>query len=71
MISVQFLSFSTLLSLAFFSTYTRAIPGPQANIPVNVDPARNTSSSTACADVHVIVVRASTEEPGQGIIGTL
>jgi hypothetical protein len=32
---------------------------------------QNTSSSRACADVHLIVVRASTEKPGQGVIGTL
>jgi hypothetical protein len=35
------------------------------------NPTTNTSSSTACAAVHYIVVRASTEPPGQGIIGTL
>jgi acetylxylan esterase len=32
---------------------------------------QNTTSSTACAPLHIIVVRASTERPSQGIIGTL
>lgn len=31
----------------------------------------NTSSSTACAALHIIVVRASLEPPSQGVIGTL
>jgi hypothetical protein len=32
---------------------------------------RNSSSSTACADVHVMVVRGSREPKGQGMIGSL
>jgi hypothetical protein len=32
---------------------------------------RNSSSSTACADVHFMVVRGSREPKGQGMIGTL
>jgi len=31
----------------------------------------NTSSSDACASLHIIVVRASLEPPSQGVIGTL
>jgi acetylxylan esterase len=57
--------------ISFVLNFVRAIPEPQANVPVGGNPTQNTSSSTACADVHLIVVRASSEKPGQGVIGTL
>ncbi|KAF2434051.1 cutinase [Tothia fuscella] len=57
-------------ALSVISPFVEAFPEPQANIG-NVNPTQNTSSSTACANIHIIVVRASTENPGQGVIGTL
>jgi hypothetical protein len=63
------------LVLAFSYCYilSFALGSPQLRInTINADlPTQNTSSSTACTDVHLIVVRASTEKPGQGVIGTL
>ncbi|KAF2435313.1 alpha/beta-hydrolase [Tothia fuscella] len=57
-------------SFCAFSLSVGASAQPKANIG-NVNPTQNTSSSTACANVHITVVRASTEQPGQGVIGTL
>ena len=68
---------TTRAQLVFAFSYCFVLPfalgSPQLHISaINADlPTQNTSSSTACTDLHLIVVRASTEKPGQGVIGTL
>ena len=55
-----------LVSSLFWSAVLSQVPA------FNSSPATtNTSSSEACASLHIIVVRASLEPPSQGVIGTL
>lgn len=38
---------------------------------VGITAAQSLSNSTTCADLHIIAVRASTEQPGYGVMGNL
>lgn len=63
------LSHALILSLlSTFALSQTLVPLP---IPTGSASTQNTSSSEACANLHIIVVRASGEVPSQGIIGTL
>lgn len=65
-LSRALLVFSLLSTTVLSQTQTL----PLGSAPTN-SPTTNTSSSEACANLHIIVVRASDEIPSQGVIGTL
>ncbi|KAG4443302.1 hypothetical protein IFR05_001246 [Cadophora sp. M221] len=60
---------STLITLSLGSLAT-ALPALQ--LQIHQTNSTNSTNSTACATgVHIIVARASTEKPGEGIIGAV
>ncbi|CAD6446060.1 ba98c03c-1469-414a-9876-16196effce01 [Sclerotinia trifoliorum] len=64
------ISLLTLLPLLPFTlAIPAALPIPIPSPEVSTINAMN--SSTTCTDIHIITARASTEAPGEGIIGTL
>jgi hypothetical protein len=62
-------SFSSAFSASLLALL--AVSAPLAQAQSLYEAITNTSSSTACAAVHVIAVRASGEPAGQGVIGLL